>query len=265
MRSMSIESRSNREGARNTAAASAQLRAPSGLVLPFDARVDWSRWYLTDEDDVGESFEHGEMIRLLLSCLEVLAAERGWVGRVIASDQYFAWREDEPLVRVAPDVYLLDDAPPPPRPASWQTWLPGHRAPVLAIEIVSDDWRKDYEEAPAKYWQLGCPELVIFDPDAALGVAPQRERVALHAYRRDADGAFVRVVADGPLACAAIDAFFVPVREGNTMRLRIARDALGRDRVGSLAELRAEEAAARAQAEARVRELERRLAGLDDE
>ena len=81
----------------------------------------------------------------------------------------------------------------------WQTWLPGHRPPRWAVEIVSDDWKKDYEDNPLKYAQLGARELVIFDPDAALTSDRRGVRVPLQVYRRDADGAFVRVYrGEGP-------------------------------------------------------------------
>ncbi|MBC8069967.1 MAG: Uma2 family endonuclease [Deltaproteobacteria bacterium] len=233
-----------------------QCREPAGFVRQGAALVDWSRWFVTDEDDVGESFEHGEMIRLLLSSLDVLGRERAWHDRLWASDQFFAWRPEHPLVRVSPDVYVLDDPPPPPRPASWQTWLPGHRPPTLAIEIVSDDWTKDYREAPQKYWQLGCPELVIFDPSAVLHPGDSRERVPLQVYRRDADGAYVRVqCSDAAVFCEGIQAFLVPRHVDDVVRLRIASDAAGLDVVPSLAE-------AREHVEQRVRELERRLAQL---
>jgi Uma2 family endonuclease len=238
-------------------------RAPAGLVCHDDARVDWSRWYLTDEDDMGEGFEQGEIIRMLLSSLEVLGDERGWTDRLVAADQFFAWRPDEPLVRVSPDVYVLDDPPPPPRPSSWQTWRPGHHPPTVAIEIVSADWRKDYDEAPAKYWQLGCPELVVFDPDAALGRAASG-RVALQLFRRDADGAYVRLHAGpGPVHILAFDAFLAVRCDAATARLRIARDCSGTDLVPTQAEARAQETDARARAEARVAELEARLRALD--
>lgn len=234
-------------------------RPPAALVRHDAALVDWSSWFLTDEADMGESYEHGEMIRLLLSCLDVLADERGWTGRLWASDQFFAWRPEHPLVRVSPDVYVLDDPPPPPRPASWRTWVPGHRPPTMAIEIVSEDWRKDYQDAPAKYWQLGCAELIVFDPDAVSASVSLGERVPLQLYRLDADGAYVQVHAGStPVRCEAIDAYFIVVTDGATVRLRIARDAAGHDLVPSLAE-------AREQSRARVRELEARLASLDSD
>ncbi len=245
-------------------------RKPGAFVLrdiaPEDAGapIDWSAWYLTDEDDMGESAEQGEIIRILLSTLGVLAAERSWGNAYLGADQFFAWLRDEPMVRVSPDVYLVDEPPPAPLPKSWQTWLPGHKPPRWAVEIVSEDWKKDYDDAPAKYAQLGTRELVIFDPEAAkLGSSIGPTRVALQVYRRDDDGAFVLVYrGEGPVRSAQIGAFLVVHSVGATVRLRVARDARGADVVPTVEEAkRASDLRAEA-AEERVRALEAELAAL---
>jgi hypothetical protein len=228
-----------------------RARRPSAFVVrdpaPEDvgARVDWSAWYLTDEEDMGESVEQTKIIRTLLSSLDELAAARGWTKMLWSGDNFFAWIREEPLVRVSPDVYLLDDPPPLPHPKMWQTWLPGHRPPRWAVEVVSEDWKKDYDEAPLKYAQLGTRELVIFDPDVALSSERRGKRVPLQVYRRDADGAFVRVYAgEGPTPSEELDAFLVVKGDGAAVRLRIARDPSGNDLVPTSeeAKLAAEEA-----------------------
>jgi len=219
------------------------------------ARVDWSAWYLTDEEDMGESGEQHEIIAILESVLRELARERGWQDVLVSGDQFFAWVRKEPLVRVSPDVYLLDDAPPPPHPPSWKTWREGHRPPRFAVEVVSGDerhparWRKDYEESPAKYAQLGTAELAVFDPEAAAGRAGG-ERVALQVFRRDDDGAFVRVYGGpGPARSEELDAWLAVVRRGSVARLRVARDAAGLKLVPTAEEARQAEARARQAAE----------------
>ena len=205
----------------------------------------WSSWYLRDEDDEGQDTEQSEIIDVLKSALRELAGERGWTRVFIGSDQFFAWIPEEPMVRVSPDVYLLDHPLPPPLPASWQTWREGHRAPRFAVEIVSGDdqhperWLEDYDQAPQKYAQLGTRELVIFDPQAAVGQARDPQRVALQCYRREADGGFVRVYSGaGPFASVELAASLVVVTEGAVARLRVARDSQGRDRVLTAAEAR---------------------------
>jgi Uma2 family endonuclease len=258
-------------------------RRPSAFVVrdprpeEVDARVDWSSWYLTDEEDMGQSVEHGHDIKAVLSSLGVLLWERACKSSLAAFDNFFAWVESEPNVRVSPDVYLLDDPPPPPWPKMWQTWLPGHRAPRWALEIVSDDWKKDYEDNPLKYAQLGTRELVLFDPHAP-ETSPNGNgngnghdtagRVRLQVYRRDADGAFVRVYrGNGPARSDEIDAWIVCRREGGMAVPRLARDAAGTDLVPTEAEATraaearaAEEAGARLRAEDAQRAAEARMA-----
>lgn len=212
---------------------------------------------------MGESAEQGEIIRALLSALAQLAAERGMDRVYFGADNFFAWVEEEPLVRVSPDVYLLDDPPPPPLPKSWQTWLPGHRAPRWAVEIVSDEWKKDYEDGPPKYAQLGTRELVIFDPTVAITPDRKGQRIPFQVYRRDADGLFVRVYSgDGPAPCEELGVFLVSQRHGDAVRLRAARDEAGIDIVPTAEEGKRRAEEAQRIAEERVRALEAELAKL---
>src|SRR5687767_11357742 len=94
---------------RNNEARRDELQAEA----PTPPAGGWSAWYLTDEDDVGESTEHGITIRLLLAALIELARERGWTDRLVAGDQFFGWVQTHPLVRISPDVYILDKPPAP--------------------------------------------------------------------------------------------------------------------------------------------------------
>jgi Uma2 family endonuclease len=217
-----------------------------------DRPIDWSSWYLTDEEDMGEGVGQGEIIRTMLSALRQLAQERGWTRVYCGGDQFFAWVPSEPLVRVSPDVYLLDGTLPQPWPSSWQTWLPGHRPPRFAVEVVSRDRKKDYEVGPFKYDQLGARELVIFDPDLVSG-SQLPQRIPLQLYRRNGAGAFLRIYAGpGPVHSAELDAYLVVRREGGAMMLRISRDAAGQDLVPTAEERAEAEAKARREAELRV-------------
>jgi Uma2 family endonuclease len=218
--------------------------------------VDWSSWYLTDEEDMGESAEQGEIIRMMLSVLKEWARERGWTRLYIGGDQFFAWVPSQPLVRVSPDIYLVDD--PPPLPDSWQTWLPEHHPPRFAVEVVSRDRKKDYEDAPLKYALLGAQELIIFDPS----VVPGREsaqRMPLQLYRRNAVGAFLRVYAGpGPVHSVQLDAHLIVWRGDGGARLRLARDAAGHDLIPTVEEARLEAEQQALAAEQRALEAEQR-------
>lgn len=225
-----------------------------------DLPIDWSSWYLTDEEDMGQAGEQGRIIKIMMSSLDRWAEERGWTHVLVGADQFFAWVRDEPLVRVSPDIYLLDDAPERTLPDSWQTWLPAHRPPRFAIEVVSRDKKKDYEDAPLKYDLLGTSELVIFDPRAVLRPMSPR-RVPLQLYRRDAKGAFLRVYeGPGPTYSVELDAYLVTRREGDKARLRMARDTAGQDLVPTEAEHGRAEAQARRKAEEAQRQAEERAA-----
>ena len=206
--------------------------------VQVDAPVDWSRWYVSDEDDMGESVEQLGTNRLLQDVGENLARERGWKV-FIGSDQFFQWVEDHPQVQISPDFYVLDDPPDATRPfpKSWRTWLPGVRPPRFAVEVVSDDPQKDHEDAPARYSSLGTSELAIFDPK---GERRRPKRGVITLYRRSPEGAFVETYAGaGPAWSKELDCWLVVTGHGEKRRLRLARDAKGKDLVPTTEELRA--------------------------
>jgi Uma2 family endonuclease len=226
----------------------------------LDAPVDWSRWYVTEEDDRGETAEQGETNRLLLNVVSELAAERGWKDVYIGSDNFFQWVEDEPKVQISPDVFVVD-APPEHLPSSFQTWREGFRPPRLAVEIVSDDPKKDHDDAPDRYASLGARELVSFDPRAT-GRRPRRELLTL--YRRSTEGAFMHVYSGpGPAYSKELDSWLVTTGSGDDLRLRVARDEAGVDLVPSTAErLAAVQRLAQA-ADERARAADRRARAAD--
>ncbi|MBI4615083.1 MAG: Uma2 family endonuclease [Planctomycetes bacterium] len=223
----------------------------------FSTPVDWSSWYLTDEEDMGQSPEQDEIVQVFTSVLRQVGRELEWGKRVlIGNDAFFAWLPEHPLVRVSPDIYLLFDPPPPPLPASWQTWLHGHRPPALAVEIVSgDEWKKDYEEGPEKYAQLGASELLIFDPAAMLEEGGDRLR--LQVYQRTDDGLFVRQYAGpGTAALKTLNLYALACRTPAGPRLRLARDREGIELVPTAEEAQDAAEAARQEAEAARQEAE---------
>ncbi len=221
-------------------------RPPIGWVVldpaqaGLEGEVDWSSWYLTDEDDMGEGTEQFLIAQAVYSTLLVLARERGW-SAFVGRDQFFAWVEREPLVRVSPDAYVLGGEAPSPLPAMWETWRPGHPPPRVAVEVVSEDtWRKDYEDNPPKYAQLGVEELVIFDPWAVSERRPA-DRVPLQVFRRTSEGALVRVhTGAGPARSGGLSepsgALWWTVTREPAPRLRLARDAGGDELVPTEAE-----------------------------
>ena len=105
-----------------------------------------------------------------------------------------------------------------------RTWLPGHAAPALAIEVVSEtNPHKDYVIAPDKYAASGVGELWIFDPLLS-GPAAQGGPFRVQVWTRDPSGDLTRIYAgEGPARSPYLQAHLVCVDEGR--RLRIADDA----------------------------------------
>jgi Uma2 family endonuclease len=258
---------------RHEAAASRppRARSPFAAVLrdvPADemgAAVDWTHWYLDESGEVAESCEQGDIIRNLLSSLNELARWRGWKRIYLGADNYFAWVRKHPLVRVSPDAYLVDD-PPTPLPRSWQTWLSGHRPPRWAVEIVSEDWKKDYRDAPAKYAMLGCSELVVFDPEATRGETRSASgRVPLTVFRRGEDAAFVEAYSGrSPAFSKELDCWLQARREGYAARLRLSFDEAGEQTVPTADEARTEAERTRAEAERTRADAERTRAKAEE-
>ncbi|MBI4815963.1 MAG: Uma2 family endonuclease, partial [Deltaproteobacteria bacterium] len=235
-------------------------RPPRGFVVLDGGKIDWSQWYLTDEEDMGQSPEQFMTIQRLVSAARALGRERGWSHDrlLIGADCYFGWVEREPLVRVSPDVFLLDDPPPRPYPKSFQTWRAGHRPPRFAVEVVSEKWTKDYDDAPDKYAQLGTRELVIFDAETSPKANPRRER--LQVFRRDEVGALARVYAGpGPAWSEELQIWLVADQVDGAWELALARDAEGLELVPTESEL-AELEAQRAETEKQRAETEKQRA-----
>ena len=132
------------------------VRNPNSDLAITD--IDWTAWYLTEEDDIGESWTHANISSMFEDLLKRWLAERddptGRVGRNV----FLQWVPGQPLVQISPDAFVVQSAP-EPLPNSVQTWLPGHYPPRFALEVVSDDWRKDYHDNPPKYAHMGCREL----------------------------------------------------------------------------------------------------------
>ena len=170
------------------------------------------------------------------------------------ADQFLYWVEGDPTRRVAPDVYVLPKVDPESVPSSWQLWEVG--PPSFALEVVSRDVGKDYEDAPAEYAAMGAKELVIFDPGAT---ARSRTRVRWQVYRRLARRGFVRVAQtmSDRVEVASLGCWLRAMGEGRDARLRLGPGVDGE----TLFLTEAEAAHARAEsAEAEVARLQALLA-----
>ncbi len=114
------------------------------------------------------------------------------------ADQFWYYSEGDTHKCLAPDVYVLPKTDPTLAPSCWRLWEL-ECPPLFALEIVSSDVDKDYEETPRAYAQTGVRELVIFDPEApklaaVSGAKPERVRVRWQIWRRGTNGQWSREV-----------------------------------------------------------------------
>jgi Uma2 family endonuclease len=239
---------------------------PSSLMVHaarviYDVPRSLPGWELPEET-MPESAKHDEVVALLKAIL--LWWVHGRQNVQVARNLAIRWDPAAPAVGVDPDVCVLSPAPPWKRLAdgssdlpSVRTWLPGHSAPRLAIEVVSEtNAGKDYAIAPDKYAASGTEEVWIFDPHL-VGPRTQGGPFRLQVWRRR-EGQFVREQAgDGPFYSSFLEAFAVPTEGG---MLRIAARADGTDLwlTGEEAERAAKEAERAAkEAERAAKEAER--------
>ncbi len=214
------------------------------------------RWDAVRYPESDDTAEH-ELQRLIAELLRPLLAQ--WLasqGRVAhaGADQFFYWVPGDAGVHRAPDVYVVDGvAQDVPAVSSWKVWE-GH-APSFALEVVGEDWKKDYEAAPPDYEAMGARELVVFDPWAT---ARSRKRMRWQVWRR-VRGRMVRVETSlgDRVASRSLGCWLRAVNEQGQPRLRLATGARGESLVPTAAE-RAESAEAEV---ARLRALLAKLGG----
>lgn len=180
-----------------------------------------------------------ELLRPLIAAWLLGLGKKVFVG----ADQFIYLVEGDPTQRIAPDVYVLPRVDPGSAPPCWKRWeLP--EGPSFALEIVSTDYRKDYEDAPVDYARLGTKELVIFDSH----VTPRsRRRVRWQVYRKVARRGFrlVEKSDEDRVYSHELKCFLRVVGTGPSTRLRLARGERGDELVPTAEEQLHAELAAR--------------------
>jgi Uma2 family endonuclease len=216
------------------------------------------------EDHMGE----GSLQRFISEVLRILVEhwleKRGEIAFVGAS-QFIYWRQFDPSRKLAPDVFVLPGVKPGIKIDSWKTWETGI-VPSFAFEVVSQDYLKDYRDAPEPYAELGVSELVIFDPEYELQPA---ERLRWQVYRRLERRGFVRVAATNAdrLRSSVLGCWLRAVgHDLDSLRLRLATGRKGDSLIPTAEEAEREtreaEQAARLRAEAEVERLRAELDSL---
>lgn len=241
-------------------------------AAPAEAEADGVTYPVSD--DMGESSFQVQVCVVLLLLLRDYVARTGRVA-FVGINQFFYWQKGDASAVVCPDLYVIDgEAIEPDGVPCWKVWERGGKGPALAFECVSDEWRKDYDDAfLTRYERLGVQELIRYD--AGHGGRPLR-RLLTH-WVRDARGRLVRQETRADRVLSAVLGVWLVVQPDRTIRLgvgpggetlwptdaeRAAAEAAARAVAEAAARAAAGEAAARAAAEARVAELEAELARL---
>jgi Uma2 family endonuclease len=195
------------------------------IEMTYEVPVSSAGWEIEDEAKVPQAGYQGAIARELIDVLasRALATGADWG---VGGDFALRWDPERPKVGVDPDVYLVEPAlPKGERERSIRTWEPGHSAPRVVVEIVSESTRdEDYWNKPPRYAASGVRELWVFDP---LMLGPSGgDPLRLQLWRAGRRDQFRRVYAgDGPAFSEELQAWVVVTENG--MRLRVADDELG--------------------------------------
>jgi len=209
-----------------------------------------------ETDDMGEGELQRMMTELLRPMLARFLAERGEIAHV-GSNQFLYWVQFAPTRTIAPDIYVLPGIPQSRIEKVWKLWDEGI-VPSFCLEIVSNDVEKDYVTIPAACNEMGVAEVVVFDPGASGG----RSRITWQVYRRTSERGRLELVERtdrDTIRCEQLGCWLTVVGYGGEQRLRVARDANGRDLYPTAdeAEATAREAEATAREALRVSATER--------
>lgn len=226
--------------------------------------------YYPVSDNMGETHHH-LVARHLLYALLTDYVRRTRLPAFVGSDLFFYYQRGNPRAVVCPDNYIVDGEPKPGKVSSWKVWERGGQVPTLAIEIVSDEFKKDYSDhLLERYEQLGVRELIRFDPEHA---AHRRRKALSHFIRNDAGRLIEHLGLPDRVRSRCYNLWFV-LQPNDQLRIATGPDGstlwpTQDERADAEAEARAAEAKARAAeekaraaAEARAEAAEAELARL---
>ncbi len=182
------------------------------------------------------------------------------------ADQFWYFEKDNNRAQVSPDVYVIAEQRPTQTPSSWFMWKL-NSPPLFAFEVVSEDFEKDYRDAPIQYASTGVRELVVFDPEAPKEKVVRRGQASLTRYRwqvwrRNDEGGFDQVIQSNEdrVKSESLHCWLRLVGEGEQRLIRIGLGHNGDDLFLSAvesAELRVEHERAEKEQERAEKEQER--------
>jgi Uma2 family endonuclease len=160
-----------------------------------------------EEESVPETILHAELIEYLVAVLKWLFRRQSCT--VCKNLAFFAPPERN-APPVAPDIAVIKGIPRQPL-NSWRVGKTGP-APHVVFEILSaETWKKDVQEKPLAYAQMGVHECFAYDPNLTplAGTTAQR----LFGWRLDpASGSMTALTLqpEGSLWSHELDSFLVP-------------------------------------------------------
>lgn len=205
----------------------------------------------TEEDLMGDSVIHGELIRYLVAVLQWLFRDQVCA---ICSNVNFYRTPDKDERPIVPDIAVIKGEP-LHLVMSWYVGVTGP-APQVVLEILSPaTWQSDLSDKPRRYAEMGVHEYFVYDPH--LTPLEKEKPRRLRGWRLDhARGNMVELLldAEGRLWSVELDSWLVP--DGANLRLydRYNRRRLKGEEAEAEAKrralLRAEEERRKAEAEA---------------
>jgi Uma2 family endonuclease len=121
-----------------------------------------------EEESMPEAALHDKLIQYLVEVLEWLF-HRQWCA--IHRNLAFYYIRDRSILTIAPDLAVIKGLPFQPI-KSWRVGKTGP-APHVVFEALSEEtWRKDLEEKPDVYADMGVQEYFAYDPNL-IPLAPE--------------------------------------------------------------------------------------------
>lgn len=119
-----------------------------------------------DGEPLAETYDHVEVILMLLAMLEAYLADRfSDRSPLLLANQFVYYAEGFPRLRFAPDLAVIFGVQPGPRD-NYKIWQE-KAVPAVIFEITSPKTRQaDQDTKKSLYEQLGVQEYWLFDPRA---------------------------------------------------------------------------------------------------
>ncbi|MBX3228360.1 MAG: Uma2 family endonuclease [Labilithrix sp.] len=192
--------------------------------------------FYPETDDMGVGELQQLMREMLRPMLARFLAERGIVAHV-GSNQFIYWQQFAPTRSIAPDIYVLPGVPQSRVEKIWKLWEESV-VPSFCLEIASNDFHTDYVAIPNACDEIGVSELIVYDPEPG----GDDERITWQVFRRGSKRARLEQVLRTDAASVRstqLGCWLTVVGKGDERRLRVARDAAGRDLYPTAAEVAA--------------------------